>query len=75
MAKIIIKIKKNQVKTDMKIYLYSSNCFFRQKKKTLLGLEDDFEPLWNSREYGPFILPERSKLGLIPYIVSTGMAW
>lgn len=33
MAKIIIKIKKNQVKTDMKIYLYSSNCFFRQKKK------------------------------------------
>jgi len=46
MAKIMIKIKKNQVKTDMKIYI-PAIVFFRQKKKkkTLLGLEDDFEPL------------------------------
>jgi hypothetical protein len=59
----------------MKIYIPAIVFFRQKKKKTLLGLEDDFEPLWNSREYGPFILPERSKLGLIPYIVSSGMAW
>jgi len=32
MAKIMIKIKKNQVKTDMKIYI-PAIVFFRQKKK------------------------------------------
>lgn len=45
MAKIMIKIKKNQVKTDMKIYIPAIVFFRQKKKKTLLGLEDDFEPL------------------------------